>query len=320
MAATALTAFLSSHNNAPPTGIVYTAVLPGGCTLNCPFCFIAQRDERSASFAISPEHYIEVLRSVYDASVLGGVAIVGDEPLQQKIWPYTSTILSLASEINSPTAIISNGLDLEAYAAELERFESLKVLISLDGVGAEHDSIRRTEGAFGRISKGIGKAVALGMRDRLSIATTLMPQNRKSVHDVISYAGAQGIANVIVSPLVTTGKHKQISAHPKVLRMLTETVPLLVAAASAAGVSLKFSDEFGILSDWDMALRAAGIRIARPSRPASLIRVDAAGGVETLDTIRQGTSTGWQLPSDVADIRTLVGSIIDHFGQTRAAA
>ncbi len=73
-------------------------------------------------------------------------------------------------------------------------------------------------------------------------------------------------------------------------------IPALLDHAKAAGVKLRLSDEFAMLGPWEDKLASIGVEILAPKEPAKLIRIDAAGRVETLATMHAGTTTGLQLP------------------------
>ena len=74
-------------------GLVVTAVLKGGCPLNCPFCIVNQRDERREESYLATDHLIGLLAAVERRGLLGGAAIVGDEPLQSQCWPTARAFL-----------------------------------------------------------------------------------------------------------------------------------------------------------------------------------------------------------------------------------
>ncbi len=149
------------------------------------------------------------------------------------------------------------------------------------------------------------------LRDGLIIATTLMPQNRQTICDIIDFAAERSVKQVIVSPLLVTGRSTQLRVHPKIIRDLPSTATALLQRARSSGVALKFADEFGVLGDWTDALRATGIAVATPKTPARLIRADASGRIETLDTIRNGTSMNLKLPDDVEAIDAFVAGLLN---------
>ncbi len=88
------------------------------------------------------------------------------------------------------------------------------------------------------------------------------------------------------------------------------SIPQLLTQANAEGVKLRLSDEFAVLGPWEDKLAETGIEILAPKEPARLIRIDAAGRVETLATMQSGTTTGLHLPSDLADIDAFAERVV----------
>ncbi len=277
----ALTAFLESER-IPPSGLVVTAVLKGGCPLNCPFCIVNQRDERREQSYLATDHLIGLLAAVERRGLLGGAAIVGDEPLQSQCWPTARAFLSHAADRKLPTALISNGYNLIDFVDELRALSTTKITISLDAASEKHDEIRRKPGAFARISEGIRLAASdPGLRERLSIAAILMPGNLETISEIIAFTAANGIPQLLLSPLLTSSRTTPLTVHPKIMKEAWRAIPQLLDQATSVGVKLRLSDEFAMLGPWEEKLASTGIEIMAPKEPAKLIRVDAAGRVET---------------------------------------
>ena len=214
----ALTAFLESER-IPPSGFVVTAVLKGGCPLNCPFCIVNQRDERREQSYLTTDHLTGLLAAVERRGLLGGAAIVGDEPLQSHCWPTARAFLSHAADRNLPTALISNGYNLIDFVDELCALSATKITISLDAASEKHDEIRRKPGAFARISEGIRLAVTdPGLRERLSIAAILMPGNLETISEIIAFTAANKIPQLLLSPLLTSSRTTPLTVHPKIMK------------------------------------------------------------------------------------------------------
>lgn len=317
----ALTAFIE-NDRIPPSGIIVTAVLKGGCPLNCAFCIVNKRDERREQSYVTTEHLTGLLAAVERRGLLGGAAIVGDEPLQSHCWPTAKAFLSHAADRWLPTAMISNGYNLIDFVQEFRTLKTTKITISLDAASDRHDEIRRKPGAFARISEGIRLAVMdSSLRQRMSIAAILMPGNMDSISEIIAFTATNKIPQLLLSPLLTSSRTEPLTVHPKVMKEAWRAIPALMKEAAAVGVKLRLSDEFAILGPWEEKLASTGIEIMTPKEPAKLIRVDAAGRIETLSTMHHGTTTGLQLPSQITDIDAFALKLVGcFFARSRIAA
>src|SRR5262245_48863592 len=125
MAYAAVTAFLRA-NGYLPSGILLTAVLSGSCNMSCPFCMVAKRDERRDQSYVTAGHLTGLLGAIERRGLLGGAAIVGDEPLQEHCWPTARAFLQRRYDCNLPTALISNGYNLVNFVPELQRLSKTK--------------------------------------------------------------------------------------------------------------------------------------------------------------------------------------------------
>lgn len=312
MGYTALTAFFEK-DLLLPKGMVVTAVLKGGCPLDCPFCIVKQRDERRETSYITTEHLTGLLASIDSYGFFGGAAIVGDEPLQDHCWPTAKAFLSYAIERNRPTALVSNGYNLIDFVSALRQLRDTKILVSLDAASEKHDEIRRKPGAFARISQGLRLAAEdPDLRQRLSIATIMMPGNLETIREIIAFTAATKIPQLYLSPLLTSSRTDPLMVHPKVMAEAWRAIPRLLDEAAGAGVKLRLSDEFAMLGPWEEKLAATGIEIVAPKTPARLIRVDAAGRVETLASMQAGMTTGLSLPADLGEMDLFAGHLIDR--------
>lgn len=312
MAYAALTAFVGG-DRIPASNIIVTAILPGGCPLNCPFCIVNKRDERRDQSYLTADHLTSVLASIERRGLLGGAAIAGDEALQAHCWPMAKTFLARAIESKAPTALITNGYNLVDFSEELRKLKKTKILISLDAASEKHDEIRRKPGAFARISQGVKLAASYpDLRERLSIATILMPGNLGNIREIIDFTACHEIPQLLLSPLLTSGRSEPLTVHPKVMKEAWRAIPALLEHATAVGVKLRLSDEFAVLGPWERQLASIGVEILAPKEPAKLIRIDAAGRVETLTTMHAGTSTGLQVPADLNEMDAFVATLVER--------
>jgi hypothetical protein len=148
-----------------------------------------------------------------------------------------------------------------------------------------------------------------------------MPGNRDDISGIISFTAANRIPQLLLSPLLTSSRTEPLTVHPKVMQDAWRDIPRLLEQANAEGVKLRLSDEFAMLGPWEDKLAETGIEIMAPKEPARLIRVDAAGRVETLATMQAGTTTGLQLPEDISEIDGFVDMLLAQcFEPVRRAA
>jgi MoaA/NifB/PqqE/SkfB family radical SAM enzyme len=263
-----------------------------------------------------------LIRSIGDRGMLGAAGVVGDEPLQESAWPYVKAFLDAATEFRVPTALVTNGFELASFVSRLLDYPTLRVLVSLDGIGNDHDRIRRKPGAFNRIEKGIRLAVQQPtLRKNLSIATTIVPRNLDRLPDILRFVSSEGVPRMVISPVLSFARLKPVRAQSKRLADAAKKASELVSLPESLKVSVHFADEFGLLGRWEEELRAAGVDVMVPRRPPDLIRVDAEGRIESLRTIRDGKSTGLLLSFDPADTDTIVNELLGmEFAQIQVAA
>jgi hypothetical protein len=221
-----------------------------------------------------------------------------------------------------PTALITNGYSLVDFIDELRQLKNTKIIVSLDAASDQHDEIRRKPGAFARISEGLRLATSYpDLRERLNIATILMPGNLHNIRELIDLTAQFKIPQLLLSPLLTSSRTTPLTVHPRIMRDAWRDLPALRAEADAAGVKLRVSDEFAMLGPWEEKLASKGIEILSPKEPAQLIRIDAAGRVETLATMQTGTTTELELPRNVGEIDAFVAILVEQcFGPVEVAA
>lgn len=139
-----------------------------------------------------------------------------------------------------------------------------------------------------------------------------MSGNLDNIREIIDFTASHEIPQLLLSPLLTSGRSEPLAVHPKVMSEAWRAIPSLLEHARAAGVKLRLSDEFAVLGPWERQLASIGIEILAPKEPAKLIRIDASGRVETLSTMHAGTTTGLEVPSDINKINAFVDALVDR--------
>ncbi len=229
--------------------------------------------------------------------------------------------LDRAIEAGAPTALISNGYNLVDFIDELKVLPDTGIVISLDAASDRHDRIRRKAGAFARIRDGLRLASEdPSLRERISIATILMPGNLDAIPEIIDFTAEHKLPRLLVSPLLTSSRTAPLTVHPKMMKDAWRKLPAFIGQAKTSGVRLCVSDEFSMLGDWEERLDSIGVEILAPKFRAKLVRVDAEGRIETLDSMRIGRSTGLNLPADASEIAEFSSRLIETCSEPLAAA
>lgn len=188
-------------------GLALTYVVPASaCDLNCSFCFIRQRNEATHA-RLSVEDYTNFLddvSSVYPVRVNG---LQGYEPLLDESWDYTQSIVRRSNELGIATSLVTNGTHLARRAHELSSLGLKDLTVSLDAPHADiHDRIRGKDGAFKQTILGIETALEFDrFRDRLVVASVLLPKRRAILDDMPKFLAAVGVRYFGVTPLLKVG-------------------------------------------------------------------------------------------------------------------
>jgi MoaA/NifB/PqqE/SkfB family radical SAM enzyme len=119
------------------------------CNADCATC-LWKMPANAAVNELSTEDVIGLYR---EAAATGFQALVlwGGEPL---IRPDAADVLRAAREAGLNTTLITNGWFLEARANQVLPHVN-RLMVSVDGIGARHDEIRRKEDLFERLDRGL---------------------------------------------------------------------------------------------------------------------------------------------------------------------
>lgn len=310
MVTIAISPFLKEDNIAPD-GVVLTSVLPGGCQMACPYCFVAMRQERKGSPVMTPDALASLSTALSRRGMLAAASVIGDEPLQKQSWPYVEALLAASRDAGAPTGIVTNGCELESFLPQLCSLDPSRVMVSLDGIGARHDKLRRTPGAFARIDRGLRAAVqGLGLHSRLAIASVIMPGNADDILDVVDFAAQIGVPQVVVSPLLMTSNTGAVQIHPKIIKSGWYQIEEMLDRADKRGIDLVISDEFsGLEGKWQQLASSRLIRA--PQTSTRLIRVNPIGQVSTYGDIRAGAEPSLNLPYDLRGMDDFADLVIE---------
>jgi uncharacterized protein len=163
------------------------------CNLRCHYCYVAKTDE-----AMDDATGLRAVEAVFRAATSHGYRAVklkyagGEATLNFKlVQTLHQHAVALAEQkgLALHEAVLSNGLALTPAMLAFIREAGMRLMISLDGVGAAHDSQRvfaNGRGSFQLVARGIDRALANGVTPDLSITVT--GQNADRLYETVEFA------------------------------------------------------------------------------------------------------------------------------------
>ncbi len=163
------------------------------CNLRCPYCYVHKSDE-----GMSEATGKAAIDSVFCSAVANGfravkVKYAGGEPMLNfplvRALHGKAKLLSSQCGLDLRAVVLSNGTMLTDEMIDWLLGEDVRLMISLDGVGAVHDAQRPFadgRGSFALVARNIDRAVVRGLSPYISITVT--PQSAKGLPDAVRFA------------------------------------------------------------------------------------------------------------------------------------
>lgn len=146
------------------------------CNAYCKFCGSRCGDAVSDS-ELTKEEICRVFRQIadrYDASQIM-INVTGGEPLMRK---DLCEIMTYASSLGFSWGMVTNGVLLNEKTIEKLKAAHLKTIsVSLDGLAAVHERLRRLPGCFLRIADQIKQIKAAGFLETIMVTTVVSKEN-----------------------------------------------------------------------------------------------------------------------------------------------
>lgn len=176
-------------------GEVLTAWLhvTNGCNLRCPYCYLTKSaepmDEATGRAAVA---------AVMQSAIANGFPAVklkyagGEASLNHRLVVALhahAVRLAAHSGLRLHATLLSNGVRLPGSLIRFCRDEGIRVMISLDGLGAQHDIQRpfaNGKPSFQFVERTIGELIRLGHPPHLSV--TITSRNMSGIPDVVRFA------------------------------------------------------------------------------------------------------------------------------------
>lgn len=199
-----------------PTGPTHAIVaVTYRCNARCTMCDIWKK---SPSRELSPADYRRLPDSLREVNLTGGEPLLRDD--------LVDIIRTLKERSRGVRIVLStNGLLPSRLRAVLEDAGSVAVRVSLDGLGALHDRIRGTSGAYERALESLSVAREIGVRDA-GICATMSRHNAGAIRDIQAVARDRGVQFSFTvahsSPVFFGDKQSEEPAREPALREMAE--------------------------------------------------------------------------------------------------
>ena len=163
------------------------------CNLRCSYCYVAK-----SGGAMDAETGRAAIDAVLRSALRHGFRAIklkyaGGEPTLR--FPLIQTLhahaqrLAAENELELQAVVLSNGVHLPDALLDWLVTNRVRLMVSLDGIGASHDAQRPTpdgRGSADRVTRNIDRALAHGLRPTLSITVTA--HNADHLVPVVAFA------------------------------------------------------------------------------------------------------------------------------------
>lgn len=195
------------------------------CNLRCVHCYADSHAEKYTG-ELTWEQCSAVIDDLARYKV-NALLLSGGEPL---LHPHLPQLLERATSQGLKVTISTNGTRITPeYATLFKQLGVAYVGISLDGIGAVHDSFRGVPGAFEKAIRGFKLCEEVGQKTGLRL--TLTRNNVQSMEEILNFIEQENIQRVCFYHLVPTGRGVDVaSLHPEEARAALD---MLIARAEA---------------------------------------------------------------------------------------
>lgn len=290
-----------------PTEVAVTFVVPApnGCNMACAFCAIRARGEaKPEEIRLGKEDYRVFLRAAAATYQVGVVSIQGYEPLLPESWSYTRMLVEEANALGLKTSLVTNGVNLSAYAAELAALRIGSLTVSIDSADSTvHDQSRGVQGAFQSVMKGLTAALQVGLRDQITIASVMQRQKAHLLDGMPAMLVALGLDRWVVTPVQSFGT--QGGTVDRADYILSEGKRLYIKSLES-GIKFELDDELeAIVCPTERErLSVESLLNRRIQRAEQIIRVSPSGVVSRGSEIRSRVTSAsmvWDPSTEGAD-------------------
>ena len=151
--------------------------LPNGCNLNCPYCYIARRNEDGTVTRMRPGDFVRFIAEAHEAGLIKVVCIQGYEFTHPECRDYLIPVLEVTNRRRLPLCGVTNGVALYDVVPLLAQYGMTYLAVSIMSDNpAFHDRNRRKDGAHEAATRGLRYASTIPELKRgLTIAAIYFP-------------------------------------------------------------------------------------------------------------------------------------------------
>ena len=227
----------------PPNFVVWDSTKK--CNLDCIHCGSQENQQRELN--------TKEVENILDQLASFGVRnfqITGGEPLLREDF---IEVLNYADKKGVSTSFASNGYYIdEDKAKSISKANVSLIQISIDGTKDIHNSIRKSPESFDRAINAI-KLLKEHSGDKISVATTVMPQNIDSLVQLKGELIALNIDFWNIGTVMPVGKAK---GNPSLFLSKEQFGYLMrFIIASKKAINIEIGENFPYLGKWDKAIR-----------------------------------------------------------------
>jgi len=194
------------------------------------------------------------------------IAVTGGEPLMRQ---DLLDIMSYAVKLGFNWGMVTNGsLMTKEMAKKLKKAGMKTVVVSIDGLGEEHDEFRNFKGAYERAINAVKYLSSESFLQDLQITTTITPANIDKLDEMYRTFVPLGITSwrlIEVDPIGRAEENKEVFLSPDQLKFLLNFIKQLRKKSKiniSFGCSGFLGEEFeGEVRDW-LFRCAAGVTSA----------------------------------------------------------
>lgn len=177
------------------------------------------------------------------------VDFTGGEPLLHTHWPQ---IVFRLNDLKIPVRMVTNGSLLKENVPLLAEASIATVGVSIDGLEATHDHIRKLPGLFRKVVDGIEAALAAGVPTAVIPAANNL--NVSELPELLIFLKELGIRHWQVQPTFSLGRaieEKQLGLSESTFLQLAEFVRTNSTRSEAEGICLMPADGLGYFTELD---------------------------------------------------------------------